>query len=230
MLAPCLVASLLAMAPATAERKGNTVLTRDPGRPVYSFAAVGRVPILVGGGTGVIQPVGFGAGLQFRYHGLRVGRVRLGAEIVGGHVRILEKVQVTYFTDDGTQRSVTRTSALDHTSFALGPSMQVVLGPVILEIGGGIGVGVNNLVRPVGPFAQDVQQVNDVTAVARVDGHLGIPIRKNQGLIIGANFERFFSGTRVVQDLSMLDDPDAEPGVAPFDRVISPYFGYQMWF
>ncbi len=230
MLAAWIVAVAVIGASETAARRGNTVLTRNPAEPVYSVSVAGRVPILLGGGTGVIQPVGFGAGLQFRYHGLRIGSVRFGAVIGGGHIRIMERVNVTYTADDGAIRTARRYAALDQTSFALGPSFMAVLGPVVLEVSGGVGVGISSLVRPAGVTIDQEYQTDDVSAVVRADGHLGFPLRRNQGIVVGAYFENFFSGTRVVSNLSMVTDPDAEKDVAPFDMVLSPYLGYQAWF
>ncbi|MCB9717936.1 MAG: hypothetical protein H6712_29070 [Myxococcales bacterium] len=187
-----------------------------------------RASILIGDGRRVIQPAGFGAELQFRAYALHLGRLRFGGEAHLGHTRVLERREVPH--DDGnTIVPVTRYAALDHTDFSAGPSVQIALGPVLLEGGAVVGLGVSNLVRPFGPFAPiDEEQVSDVTAMLRGGGQLAIPIRNDQGLVIGVHATRFFSRVQVVADPDPAM-PDAEPDANPFDLVLEVGVGYQMW-
>ncbi len=227
MLTWALGASLLAFAPGADAPRGNTVLTRDRGA-VWGIAAVPRVAVLIGDGRRVIQPAGFGAELQFRGYGLNLGWLRLGGQAHLGHTRVLERI--TLMHDDGTGAQVVqRYAALGHTDFSLGPSLQAVLGPIILEGGVAAGLGISNLVRPFGPFIIDEEQTTDTTAMLRGGGQLAVPVRRNQGIVLGVHATRFFSRTQVV---SVPDPavPDAEPDANPFDLVLEIGLGYQMWF
>lgn len=233
MLAWALTAGLLALAaPSSAGAeapRGNTVLTRDRG-VVWGVAAVPRAAILIGDGRRVIQPAGFGAELQFRAYALNLGRLRFGGQAHLGHTRVLERVTVSH--DDGSgapPQAVRRYAALGHTDFSLGPSAQVVLGPVVLEGGVAVGLGISNLVRPLGALPTDEQQTTDVTAMLRGGGQLAVPIRKNQGVVLGVHAAKFFSKAQVVArpDPAV---PDAPPDANPFDLVLEIGLGYQMWF
>src|SRR5690606_10886838 len=166
MISWALVASLLALAPpepvptprgnhATGDApRGNTVLTRRRG-VVLAVAAVPRLAVLLGDGAGVIQPVGFGAALEVRVYALRLGRLRFGGQAHLGHTRVLERVILQHDDGTGTTTAVRRHAALGHTDFSLGPSAQVVLGPIIIEGGAAVGLGISNLVRPLGPLPSD---------------------------------------------------------------------------
>lgn len=237
MLATALAASLLALAPTSpasgvgrAEApRGNTMLTRRRG-VVWGVAAVPRVALLIGDGARVMQPVGFGAELQFRAYALHLGGLRLGGEAHLGHTRVLDRVTFQY--DDGSGagvQPVQRYAALGHTDFSLGPSAQVVLGPIIIEGGAAVGLGISNLVRPLGPLPIDEVQTSDTTAMLRGGGQLGVPIRRNQGVVLGVHATKFFSNLQVVAnpDPAM---PDAPPDTNPFDLVLEIGLGYQMWF
>lgn len=227
MLAWTLAASLLALAPEGGAPRGNTVLTRDRGL-VWGLAAVPRASILIGDGRRAIQPAGFGAELQFRLYALHLGALRLGGEAHFGHTRVLERRKVEHDDGDGT-RLITRYAALDHTDFSIGPSAQAVLGPVILEGGVVVGLGISNFVRPFGAFINDEEQTSDYTAMLRGGGQLSIPIRRNQGIVVGVHATKFFSKKAIVAnpDESM---PDAPADVNPFDLVLEIGLGYQMWF
>ncbi len=206
---------------------GNSVLTRDKG-PVFGVAAAARLGIYVGDGKRVIQPVGFGAGLTFRVHGLHLGPLRLGGMLSLGHTRFLQRA--TLLSDTTAQPTeVRRWSALGHTDFALGPSLQLVLGRVLVEGGVGVGPGISTLVRVVGPTAADEEELTHVTVMVRGGGQLAIPVRNNQGVVLGVSVHKYFSGKQVVAD-DDLDDPMAVPNANPFDLVLDAIVGYQMWF
>jgi hypothetical protein len=228
-LAPLVVSAVLAVGSAPSASRGNTVLVRDTKKPVYSLAAAARLGILVGRGAEVIQPVGFGFGLQFRFHGLRVGPTRFGLEFHGGHMRFMEKRMVIAPDEQGGDKKVTRWAALGHTDFTLGPSIQIPIKPLIIEVGAGAGVAISTFVRPFGPHVTDEEQVNDAAAMIRAGGHLGVPIRNNQGIVLGSTFWEIFSDTQVVADPETAG-PDAEPDTSVFDLVVEVYLAYQMWF
>lgn len=234
MLAWVLAAGLFALAPPGGEApRGNTVLTRGQdgrGGVIWGVAAVPRAAVILGDGRRVIQPAGFGAELQFRAYALHLGRLRLGGQSHLGHTRVIDKVTVSY--DDGTgtgAHAVRRYAALGHTDFSLGPSMQLVLGPIVIEAGAAVGLGISNLVRPLGALPTDEQQVTDVTAMLRGGGQIAVPIRNNQGVVLGVHATKFFSNEQVVAHPDP-DVPDAPPDANPFDLVLEIGLGYEMWF
>ncbi len=237
MLAWAFGAGLLALAgPPVAEGeapRGNTVLTRKQnvtGGVIWGVAAVPRAAVLLGDGRRVIQPAGFGAELQFRAYALHLGRVRFGGQSHLGHTRVIDRIDLTY--DDGSgagPRQVRRYAALGHTDFSLGPSVQVVMGPILFEGGAAVGLGISNLVRPLGALPTDEQQVIDVTAMLRGGGQIVVPIRNNQGVLVGVHATKFFSHEQVVANPDPAV-PDAPPDANPFDLVLEIGLGYQMWF
>lgn len=174
------------------------------------------------------QPVGFGAGLQFRAYGLHLGPVRLGGELQLGHTRFLDRRNELHMLDGGDQR-VRRYATLNHTDFAAGPAVQIVTGPVFFELGFGAGLGISSFVRPRGAFAVDEERYSDVTAMIRGGGHLGIPIRNNHGVIVGAAIHKYFSRLQVVTDPDPAM-PDLAPDNNPFDLMLEIYLGYHMMF
>ncbi len=227
MFGSALLATTLALAPGAEAPRGNTVLTRDRGL-VVGVAAVPRVSILIGDGRRAIQPAGFGAELQIRLHALHLGRLRFGGVGHFGHTRVLERIDLLH--DDGSgEQQVRRYAALGHTDFSLGPSFQLVLGPVMLEGGAAVGLGISNFVRPLGAFIIDEEQFTDTTAMVRGGGQLVVPIRRNQGLVLGVHATKFFSSLQIVGDPDPAV-PEAEPDTNPFDLVLEIGLGYQMWF
>lgn len=233
MLAWALGASLLALAPGVGggsnAPRGNSVLTRDRG-VILGVAAVPRAAILIGDGRRVIQPAGFGAELQFRAYALHLRWLRFGGQAHLGHTRVLERIELMH--DDGSgngSQQITRYAALGHTDFSLGPSFQAALGPVLLEGGAAVGLGISNLVRPFGAFVIDEEQTTDTTAMLRGGGQLAVPIRNNQGIVLGVHATKFFSRAQVVAQPDPAV-PDAPPDANPFDLVLEIGLGYQMWF
>lgn len=225
------LAALLVMAPASGEapaKRGNDVLTRRKG-PVFSLTAAPRLGVLLAGGSDVIQPVGFGAGLGFNVHGLHLGPLRFGAGVQLGHTRYLERRNLRANTT-GQEEQITRFAALGHTDFTLGPSLQLVLGPVFLQADFGAGLGISTFVRPRGPFKEDEETFDDYTAVIRGVGSLGIPIRNNQGLLIGAGVHKYFSREQIVANPPDDPDIDFEPDTNPFDLMIEIHLGYHFSF
>jgi hypothetical protein len=223
VLVPVCLALAFAGSPGVA-RRGNDAIARDKG-PVFSVAANLRIGILLADGRRVIQPTGFGAGLQFRVHALRLGPLRFGGELHLGHTRWLDKRMVAV-EGGGTAR---RYASLGHTDFAIGPSVQIVMGPIFAELGVAGGLGVSSFVRPLGPFNIDEQQVDDTTGMIRAGGHIGIPIRNNSSIIFGAAVHKYFSRKQVVAHPDP-ELPDALPDANPFDMMLEVTVGYHFMF
>lgn len=178
-----------------------------------------------------MQPVGFGAGLSFRVHGLRLGPIRLGAGIDLGHTRFIERRQVEGVVDSQAQ-SATRYAALSHSDFGAGPSIQVVLGPLYIQGDLTVGVGISSFVRPLGVLTTDEEHHSDVSAMIRAGGLIGIPIRNNQGVTLGTSVQRYFSTYQIVAQ-PQPEDPAivaAEPDTNPFDLVLDVSLGYLFMF
>ncbi len=218
----------MADGPVGAARRGNDALYRTRG-PIYSLAAAPRLGVLLAGGARVIQPVGFGAGLQFRVHALHLGPVRIGGEVQLGHTRFLERRTILHDSGAGPEE-VRRYAALGHTDFTLGPSFQVVMGPVFLELGGGAGLGISSFVRPTGAFSNTEEHFVDYTALLRGGGHLGIPIRNNQGLLVGAALHKYFSKLQIASDPGEVDADPEVSDVNPFDLMLDFTLGYHCMF
>jgi len=230
---PC-VAALAVAGPAgtvRARRPPPQILRRPSHRPVYSVAVELRVPVVAGGAAAVVSPpVGFGAAFVFRYHGVPLGPARLGGVLVLGHDRVLDRVRLAYFDEDGTARTAIRWAALDQTTFATGPSFQIPLRRVFLEVGGAVGIVVGNLVRPVPGDPARQTRASGVGFVVRGDAGLGIPLFEHHGLLLGASFSKVFSNVRTSADPAAAADPTAVRDTAPFDMTIAPFVGYQGWF
>ena len=223
VVGPWVIAAVLAASPGSA-RRGNDAIARTKG-PVFSVIAAPRLGVLLAGGAAAMQPVGFGAGLQFRVHALRLGPLRVGAGVHLGHTRFLERYTVAV-DGGGTAR---RWAALGHSDFAAGPSFQLVLGPVFAELGVEGGFGISSLVRPLGPTVADEEETNDTTGMIRGGGHLGVPIRNNSSITIGAAVQKFFSRAQVV-DRPDPSNPDEAPNVNPFDLMLEFSIGYHFMF
>jgi hypothetical protein len=227
--AACL-AAMVALAPADSRpvKRGNSAIARRSG-PIFTVAAAPRLGILLAGGAQVIQPVGFGAGFRFRVHGLHLGPLRFGGGVELGHTRFLERRSVSGVVD-GTEQTATRYAALGHTDLGLGPSLQLLMGPVYLQGDFGVGLGISTFARPLGVLTIDEQHVSDVTAMIRGGGELGIPIRNNQGLSIGTSVQKYFSKLQIAREPS--DDPAIEvpPDTNPFDLFIEVSIAYVFMF
>ncbi|HWB73451.1 MAG TPA: hypothetical protein VG755_00820 [Nannocystaceae bacterium] len=223
MLLPLCVA--LAFASPAVAKRGNDAITRERG-PVFSVAAAPRLGILVGDGTRLMnQQVGFGAGLQFRVHALRLGPLRIGGELHLGHTRFIDRRTIG-LDSGGTAR---RYASLGHTDFALGPSFQLVMGPVFAELGVSAGLGISSFVRPTSAFPSEEQQLDATSAMIRGGGHFGVPIRNNSSIIFGAAVQKYFSRKKIVQNPDPLE-PEKPADTNPFDMVVEVIVGYRYMF
>jgi hypothetical protein len=211
--------------------RGNSVLAKDTGERVFTAAAMVRMGIVAGAGDVVVQPpLGFGFGLKLAYYPVRAGPMRFGFAFHGGHDRFVSRRVLVSASpgDPGKDVSTARWSVLTHTDLALGLGFQVPAGPLLFEFGGGGGLGVSTYRRAV-----DADPLNDEATVAysplvRADVSLGIPIRRNQGIAVGVDLQKYFSDKRVVTV------PDAPRGAPPdsvvFDLILNVTLAYQMWF
>lgn len=233
MFTTALLSAILGLAPGAAPSpiRGNDVIKRRKG-PAYTVGAAVRLGVLRFGGADVMQPLGFGAALSLHVHALHLGPLRLGAGAFFGHTRYIERRDVVSNTT-GTPETIRRYAALGHTDFSLGPSAQLVLGPVYLQGDFSVGVGISTLSRPLGPFSTDDDTHDAVSAMIRAGGLLGIPIRNNQGITVGAAAQRFFSTYQVVADPPANLAPDETgpaPDTNPFDLMVEVTVGYVFMF
>lgn len=236
-----LMATALALAPGAAPApRGNTVLLRGPAR-VFSVGVVGRMGLLIGGGDVLFDarpPLGYGFGLQLKYHAVRRGPVRFGFEFQGGHTRFPRRGRYDLppgpvDPDDPpvvpeAPGRIARVSMLAHTDLTLGPSLQIPAGPLLVDIGGGAGLAISSYsrVRTANPY--DDEQTVAYDPMVRAGAVLGIPIRNNHGIGLGVDYQKIFSRTKVVAD------PAAPVGTPPdsvvFDMLLNITLAYQAWF
>jgi hypothetical protein len=235
-----MLAGLLALAPGVASgaeararsvERGNTVLDRGSEERVFTAAAAVRMGVVIGAGDVVVQPpLGFGFGFKLGLYPVRAGPLRFGFTFNGGHDRFMSRrVLVSQsMTDPGMKVTTPRWSVLTHTDLALGLGFQVPAGPVFIELGGGGGLGVSSYRRAVSVDPQGDDVTVAYSPLVRADIGVGIPIRRNQGLALGVDLQKYFSDKRVVTV------PDAPQGAPPdsvvFDMILNVTLAYQMWF
>ncbi|MEZ4447941.1 MAG: hypothetical protein R3B09_00590 [Nannocystaceae bacterium] len=213
---------------APAPRRGNSVLTRKSTTPVLGVAAAVRMGILVGDASPLIRPpLGFGFGFELRYHALPIAGARLGFEFIAGHDRFPGRNVFTEETPTGT-RSGVRYTILGHTDIALGPSLQIPLRVLFLELGGGGGLMISSFRRPTALDPAGDELVVGYDGMIRGDAAIGVPIRNNQGIRIGADVVKPFSSKTVAIDPH--DTAEVPARTRPFDLFLDVTVGYQMWF
>ncbi len=223
-----MLCAVLAGPPGVAPR-GNTVLDPQRERRSYSVAAAARFGVLLGGGSEFVQPYGFGFAAQLHFHLLKLGTApaRFGFAFHGGHTRFLERNAFVQ-ADPAEGQELTRTTVLSHTDFSLGPSFQIIAGPLVVLVSGGPGLGVNQLVRPLSANPAMDQEATSADFMLRGGGGLGIPIKNDHGIVIGAAVQKFFSGARRAPD--PLAENGEETQTVVFDLLLETYVGYQAWF
>ncbi len=232
LLNSLLVASTLALPPTSTSVRGrqNTVLAEPLDSRIWSVAANARMGILLSSGAAFVQPpLGFGFGLDLRYHALPLGPMRFGFEFQAGHTRFPSRASFTGVDpSSGQVGTVTRWAILAHTDLTFGPSFQIPAGPVFIQVGGGGGLAVSQFRRPTGPDPRTDQQVVGYEPTLRADASIAIPIVRNQGLSLGVNYHKIWSNQRVVSDLQA--PADATPDSAVFDMHLDIHLAYQVWF
>jgi hypothetical protein len=219
--------------------RGNTVL--DPSTRVWSVQVSGRMGILIGGGDVLFTrrpPLGYGFGLQIKYHGLRAGPLRFGLEFHGGHTRFPRHTDYPVDAMPGDPidpntgapqvPTVRRISMLSHTDLTLGPSVQLVAGPILIDVGVGGGLMVSNWrrLRSWDPM-QDEQTVS-YDGMVRAGASIGVPIRNNHGIALGVDWQKAFSKTKAVTDLYA--PKGTQPDSVVFDMLMTVNLAYQAWF
>jgi hypothetical protein len=215
----------------SAIRRNNDILVRPFRQPVYSVAASGRFGTLLGGGADVVQPFGYGFAMQLRLHVLRVGKSRFGAELHAGHTRFQQRRDFETVEGGAT---VTRITLLTDTDFSAGPSFQVPLGPLFLQLGGSAGVALSTLFRPRSADGGDDQRVSTTNFMLRGGLSVGVPLLNRHGLTFGAGVHHIFSPYEVTVDPNATVDPDNPdpdvPMTRPFGTWLEVLLGYQIWF
>lgn len=229
MPATALIAALVLAGPPGSAPRGNTVLDRDRARS-FTAAAAGRYGWLAGGGSEFVQPHGFGFGATLGFHLLRMGAApaRFGLAFTGGHTRFLERRRFPAPDPAQGDEPLERVTVLSHTDLALGPSFEIVGGPLVVLVGGGVGVGVDQLVRPITADPRQDQQAVAGDLLLRGGLSLGIPIVNNHGLAVGGAVQKYFSGVRRAP--APLDPERADARSVVFDLVIEVHLAYQAWF
>lgn len=207
----------------SAERRNNAVLVRPFRQPTYSITAYGRFGTLLSGGADVVQPFGYGFAAALRLYFAPVVKSRFGVEIHAGHTRFPERQE--FPTIDG-EATITRASLLSDTDFSAGPSFEIPLGPVYLQVGGSAGVALSTLFRPVSADSTEDQLVSTANAMLRGGLALGVPLFNQHGLSVGAAVHHIFSPRTVPIDplMSMGDT------TRPFGTWLEVALGYQIWF
>ncbi|MCA9695314.1 MAG: hypothetical protein KC636_37390 [Myxococcales bacterium] len=209
--------------------RGNTVLTRSMSRPIIGVAAAVRMGVDVGSSSVFLSPpLGFGFGLDLRYHALPIGPMRFGLEFQAGHTRFPTHRGFSIIDESGATVTEHRWTILAHTDLTLGPSFQAPIGPVFLEFGAAFGLVVSDLRRPRSPNPEEDQRLVGYSPAVRGDIGFGIPIVRNHGLRLGVNFQKIFSRKQVVYDLNA--PADAEPDSLAFDMYLDISLAYQAWF
>ena len=226
---PALAAAALALAVAAPPASGaaarpEPALRRPARAPVIGVAAAARLGVLVGNGGALIQPpLGFGFGLDLRYHALPLGAARLGLGLSAGHDRFADRRSFVIEVD-GAPVTVERPLVLHHSDLTVGPSLQIPARVLFIEIGGGGGLAVSSLRRPTRADPAGDEQVVGYDGMVRGDVALGIPIVRDQGLRIGAALGKIFSKKRIAIE------PGGTPDTAIFDLTLDVSVAYQAWF
>lgn len=203
---------------------GEDPRSRERG-PVFSVSAAPRLGVMTAGGVDVIGRIGFGAGLDFRVHALRLGPTRWGGVIHAGHTRYLDRRS---FTDD--RGGIVRLyAALGHSDFSAGPSVLILLGPVFFELDVAVGVGISTLRRPVAAEPGAVEVYDDVTFMLRGGGDFAVPVRGPHSIMVGAAVHRYFS-TLQVAAAPPTEPYGGEPDTNPFDLMVDIHLGYHFMF
>ncbi len=219
--------------------RGNTAL--EPDRRVWSVAVQGRFGLLIGGGDVLFDrrpPLGYGFGLQLKYHALRAGPVRFGFEFQGGHTRFPQRGRydlpldpagpIDPNTGEPVAQQVVRVSSLTHTDLTLGPSLQIPARVLLIDIGAGGGLAISNLRRMRSSNPYDDQQAVGYDPMVRAGISFGVPIRNNHGLALGVDWQKIFSRTKVVTDVTA--PAGTPPDSVVFDMLLNITLAYQAWF
>ncbi len=229
-----LIASVLAAALTAAppfpphERRGNTALDPSKRRPFYGVAVAIRSGVLLGSGSALVQPAGFGFGIQIHVLPLPIGRTRFGLGFHAGHTLFPERKTYSYDDAIGARRNDRLWTILSHTDLVLGPAIDIPAGPIFVHatVGGGLAIG--SLRRPDLDDPTRTEEVAAYNAMIRGGVGIGVPIRGNHGIVLGAAAQQVFSPTRA--EAPSTDASGVREKVAPFDLFLETYVGYHVWF
>ncbi|WP_146155447.1 hypothetical protein [Enhygromyxa salina] len=207
----------------SATQRNNDVLVRPFRKPVYSIAASGRFGTLLSGGADVVQPFGYGFAAQLRIHFVGVVKSRFGVEVHAGHARFSQRRDFESVDGGAT---VTRITLLTDTDFSAGPSFQIPLGPLFVQLGGSAGVALSTLFRPLAADGVDDEAISTSNFMLRGGFSLGVPVLNRHGVTLGAGVHRIFSSREVAIDPRSPESPTTRP----FGTWLEVLLGYQIWF
>ncbi len=217
MLAPALACLWL-----LAETRAQVTKPPEP----WTIVASVRLGGLLAGGRDVIQPVGFGAGLDARVHGWAIGPLYVGGVLRLGHTRFLEQRNVSY-EQNGAAKSARRYAALGHTDFTVGPSLAFKVGRVLVGPDVSVGLGISTFGRPTGGLSVDEETYSDVSFLLRGGGFVQINVRGPHCVVLGMTANRFFSRKQIPREpASSPEDPPLPLDTNPFDLMLEGSVGY----
>jgi hypothetical protein len=209
----------------SAVRRGNDELVRPFRKPVYSVAAAARLGVLLGGGREIIQPIAWGLAAQIRLHFVRVVKSRFGIELHAGHTRWQQRDDFEVVAGEAAR--LTRITLLTHTDVSLGPSFEIPIGAVFLQLGASGGFAVSTLTRPRSADPTEDDQISEFDGLVRGGLAIGIPIANGQGLAIGSAVQQVFSNRELLVDPN---GPADGRKTSPFGPWLETYLAYQVWF
>ncbi len=211
----------------SAIRRNNDISIRPFRKPLFSIAAAARMGVQLTSGREIVQPFGYGFAAQLRLHFARVIKSRFGFELHAGHTRWQQRQDFEPIVVGSSEATVTRIMLLTHTDFSVGPSFEIPIGAVFLQLGAGAGVAVSTLSRPRSADAREDQQLSNANPLVRGGVSLGIPILNRHGLALGTGVHHVFSQREVTVD--PVGDPEGAKAV-PFATWLEVYGAYQIWF
>ncbi|NJK31903.1 MAG: hypothetical protein HC927_05525 [Deltaproteobacteria bacterium] len=174
-----------------------------------------------------MQPFGWGVAAHLRLHFARVLKSRFGFEVHAGHTRWQQRQNFDPLVVSGGESTVTRITLLTHNDFGAGPSFEIPIGAVFLQIAATGGVAVSTLARPISADSREDLLISDVDGLIRGGLAVGIPIMNRHGLTIGSEVVQVFSNREIAAN--PLSDPDGAQ-VVPFSTWMSVYGAYTIWF
>ena len=208
--------------------RGNRSLDREQHPTRVVIGAAGRFSVLAGSGAEAVQPFGGGFGVFARFTPWHAGIARFGFGFDGGYARWTERVSVPLDDGMGGETSVRRAKVLGHADLSVGPNVELVAGPVLVQVATGVGVGIDAFLRPASDPANELN-VTSVDFLSRSSVALAFPIYRDQGLAIGGALGKYVTRSRVA--LPELAEPEVPaPRVAIFDLVVETYLAYLVWF
>lgn len=223
MLSLLLATGLAAAPPGLGPGSNPRALAIEPPRTSGAVGASARLGVALGGTSALVQPVGFGFGIDVSGFFVHIDRARLGLGFWGGHTRFVERRRYRIVDELGTDRTVRIWSAVGMTDFSAGPALSVPIGPVALGIGLGAGAIVGSLDRPRLDDPSRTERRSTVEFQLRPAGLVTLPVGRDQGVGLGVAVPVTFSGLQVPVEV---DGPRA----ALLGPVVELGLSYRAWF